>query len=128
MKRIVNLLLTFIVLWVATTYFPESVSVIGFEDLIVTVLVMFGLDFLYGILAVGLVFIGALLSPFIAILNTVLVVLSAFCWTFIKLIIVDNILPGFSIDGNWVTYLCLVIALSIFSINCSNENKEKQTC
>lgn len=129
MKRIINLLLTFGVLWVATTYFSEYVSINSTRDLIIVTLLMFGLDTIYGLVVIGALFVVTLLSKktlnfALIIIPYILLIGSIFIWTFMRLIIVDDIVAGFTINGNWLTYLLLVVTFSIFSIGTSNKSKQ----
>lgn len=126
-KDILNVILTFIVLFVATKYFPEYVYVDGTKGLIVTVFLFVLMDIIFGILVFGLLALGVLFPKKLEayyIFMVIIIIIAGVIWNFVKLYLVSTYYAGFEITGGFMPYLLLGIAFSIFTIKIeSNKNK-----
>ena len=131
LRSILNIFLTFAVLYVAKEYFPEYVRITGTRELIVTVLLLTIADTTYS-LGLTIFLIPFMMScfksnnavgflSFITIIITV--ILSAFIWTPVNLYLVSSLYKGFTIIGGFLTYLILSIILSMFSIKFENKKE-----
>lgn len=131
-RSILNFVLTFVVLLVATTYFSEYVSVTGTKELIITTLLLSGLDILFAIAIVIICIVIGIIASLTnkmaktsSIITIVLMVIACILWIPTKLAIVSNYYEHFSIADNWLTYVVLTICLCAFSIK-TDRNKDKK--
>lgn len=108
MRKIINLLLTGLVLWLGNKYFNDYIRIDSERNLIIATLLMFGIDILYGWL-VGVFTLTSVIA--IGCLPLILSIIVAPFLTFIKLYYIDKYLPGFDLNGFW-TYVILFVALS----------------
>ena len=121
MRVILNLLLTFTVFWIGTTYFNENIYIEDTKTLIVATLIMFGISILF----TWLFALSILLIPVgIGCITSIILFIFAFVLTPIKLLLLDRYLPGFEINGFW-TFVILTIILSIFTIKKTTVTKEE---
>lgn len=127
MRKIINLVITFVVLWVAQHYFADHVQIADNKTLIIATLAIFLMNVAFGWMmgiSIMLMFVG------IGFLTTPLLFLTAFVLKPIELAIINAMLPGFHISGFW-TFILLGFALNLFSIkapktadnNVNNDNK-----
>jgi hypothetical protein len=119
MRKIINLLLTVLVLWVGTTYFHQYIQIDSNQTIIIASLLMVAFDIVYGWFMMASVLTSPIL---IGCLPLILGVIAIPFLDLIKLQLLSNYLNGFVIHGFW-TYVLLVIVLSMFKVKISvNKN------
>lgn len=112
MRNIINVIITFALFWLGSTYFPESAHIVDTKTLILATILMFVIGYIFS----WLFFVSCLLIPLgIGCLTTIVLFLAAIIITPIKLWILTHYLPGFEVHGFW-TYVVFTVALSLFTI------------
>ena len=120
MRNILNLLLTFGVLWLGNSFFNDSVQISDTKTMVIASLIMFGISMAYGIL---LLFSASLIPIGVGCFTTVILFVVGIGLTPIKLLLLNKYLEGFTISGFW-TYVLITVCLSIFTINFKSNEKE----
>ena len=119
MKTILNFFLILLVFYIGNKCFPEYIYIEDTKTLIIATLFMFVLSWLYGLLLLTSVLS---IIAFVGCLTTPILILFGIFLTPIKLLLLTNFLPGFTIHGFW-TYVLLTVCLSIFSFSTSKSKK-----
>lgn len=122
MKRIFNVLLSGVIFYVGNMFFSEYVSYDTIQTLIIAVLLFATADILYGILVTAVLGIGCIGGAGGIMLAIIPIILSAFVWVPLKLVLMNKFIDGFSING-FITYVLLTFALSIFSFKIETKKE-----
>ena len=128
MRNIINVILTYLVLFFTTKYFPEFVSVTGTKELIITNVILFVLDIVFSLLLVlmismlmGVLFtVGKNENSIFFLIFSIIVSL---VWTPLKLYLVSTFYEPFTIANDWKVYLLLTMLLGFFTVKAKRNNK-----
>lgn len=128
MRNIINVILTYLVLFFTTKYFPEFVSVTGTKELIITNVILFVLDIVFSLLLIlmismlmGVLFtVGKNENSIFFLIFSIIVSLA---WTPLKLYLVSTFYEPFTIANDWRVYLLLTMLLGFFTVKAKRNNK-----
>lgn len=128
MRNIINVILTYLVLFFTTKYFPEFVSVTGTKELIITNVILFVLDIVFSLLLIlmismlmGVLFtVGKNENSIFFLIFSIIVSLA---WTPLKLYLVSTFYEPFTIANDWRVYLLLTMLLGFFTVKAKKNNK-----
>lgn len=128
MRNIINVILTYLVLFFTTKYFPEFVSVAGTKELIITNVILFVLDIVFSLLLflmismlMGILFtVGKNENSIFFLIFSIIVSLA---WTPLKLYLVSTFYKPFTIANDWRVYLLLTMLLGFFTVKAKRNNK-----
>jgi hypothetical protein len=119
MRKIINFLLTMLILWVGSQYFNPYVHIDLTKTLIIATVLMFAMSIAFGYIMV----FSALLTPIlIGCLPLLISFIMAPFLKIIELCLLNKYLVGFHIYGFW-TYVLLGVIMFIFSIEIKTKSK-----
>ena len=113
MKRIIGVLMTFLVFFGAWKLFPEYVCCKDLKTLIISVLIFYIVATIIGIIFVGIIsFLSS--TDINAIVCIIIGILEIIAFVFIPLFITGVLVPGFLINGI-ITYILLMAAIALLT-------------
>ena len=121
MRRILNLVATGLILWVASWVFPSVVHIDGFLTLVAAAIVLWLLDI---VVAIGCALLALLFAAMgiggVALFAVIAILFSQT----IALFLMSGNLSGFLVDGFWPKIL-LSLCIAIVTTNLSNRTSSK---
>lgn len=117
MRRILNLFIIGLILWVATKLFPGNVMIDSPKTLVIVTLAIFIVGTIIALLGFLLILLGIVtLNPATILLTVIVGVVVMMFSDAIALNFLAERIPGFMMRGTLTPYL-LGLAFSIFSVN-----------
>lgn len=123
MRAILNLISIALILWAGSVYAPDYIQIIDTSTLAVATLAIWATWLIVVVLLSVLALLGAMARSVFMLIAPIIFILFA---TPIALVIVNNTLAGFHIEGFW-TYVALTICISIVTNIIYNSFKPATT-